>query len=260
MLAARRLAEDPKAAWRAVAGVAIAGFVAGSVAMFPMIMADTAAQETETLAAIVPADEADALAAGLGGELGDRAEVAVVESSGYLEVGDGTAVIEATTAGGNVEAVRTVMTAALPGDPPQREVDGSIMSNGIVSSVRTGVTVVLAVVFLTAAVSAAISAIGSVLDRRQTYRLMHLAGTEQRVLDQARRQETVLPLAIIGGASILAGMVLTSPVIGGVGFDASGALILGTTVALGFTAVIAAGALSRPLLRSVMRDVSPRPD
>lgn len=260
MLAARRLAEDPKAAWRAVAGVAIAGFVAGSVAMFPMIMADTAAQETETIAALVPAEEADGLAAGLSEALGDRAEVAVVESGGYLEAGDGTAVIEATTAGGELEAVRTVMTASLPGDPPQREVDGSIMSNGIVSSVRTGVTVVLAVVFLTAAVSAAISAIGSVLDRRQTYRLLHLAGTEQRVLDQARRQETVLPLAIIGGASILTGMVLTSPVIGGLGFDASGALILGATVAVGFTAVIAAGALSRPLLRSVMRDVSPRPD
>jgi hypothetical protein len=70
----------------------------------------------------------------------------------------------------------------------------------------------------------------------------------------------VLPLAIIGGASILAGMVLTSPVIGGMGFDASGALILGATAAAGVAAVIGAGALSRPLLRSVMRDVSPRPD
>ena len=270
MLAARRLADDPKAAWRAVAGVAIAGFVAGSVAMFPMIQSDTSAQSTETIASMVPADEAEALAAGLSETLGDGAEVAVVESgmvesgavesSGFLTAEEGMAVIEATTSGAELEAVRSTMTAVLPGNPPEREVDSSIMSNRLVASVRTGVTVVLAVVFLTAAVSAAISAIGSVLDRRQTYRLLHLAGTEQRVLDRARRQETVLPLAIIGGASILTGMVLTSPVIGGMGFDASGALILGATVAAGFTAVIAAGALSRPLLRAVMRDVSPRPD
>ncbi|MFC3494588.1 FtsX-like permease family protein [Glycomyces rhizosphaerae] len=260
LLAARRLADDPKAAWRAVAGVAIAGFVAGSVAMFPMLQADTSTQGTETVAAMVPADEADALAAGLGDRLGDAAEVAVVDSSGYLTAEDGKAVIEATTTGAELEAVRSTMTAVLPGDAPEREVDSSIMSNRLIGSVRTGVTVVLAVVFLTAAVSAAISAIGSVLDRRRTYRLLHLAGTEQKVLDDARRQETLLPLGIIGGASILTGMVLTSPVIGGMGFDASGALILGATVAAGVVAVIAAGALSRPLLRSVMHDVSPRPD
>jgi hypothetical protein len=260
LLAARRLADDPKAAWRAVAGVAIAGFVAGSVAMFPMLQTDTSARGTESIAVVVPADEADALAVDLGDRLGDTAEVAVAESSGYLTAGDGQAVIEATTTGARLEAVRTTMTAALPGDPPQREIDSSIMSNRLVGSVRTGVTVVLAVVFVTAAVSAAISAIGSVLDRRQTYRLLHLAGTEQRVLDRARRQETLLPLVTIGGASIATGMVLTAPVIGGMGFDASGALILGATVAAGVAAVIAAGALSRPLLRSVMRDVSPRPD
>lgn len=260
LLAARRLADDPKAAWRAVAGVAIAGFVAGSVAMFPMLQADTSTQGTETVAAMVPADEAEALASDLGDRLGDAAEVAVVDSSGYLTAEDGKAVIEATTTGADLEAVRSTMTAALPGDAPEREVDSSIMSNRLIGSVRTGVTVVLAVVFLTAAVSAAISAIGSVLDRRRTYRLLHLAGTEQKVLDDARRQETLLPLGIIGGASILTGMVLTSPVIGGMGFDASGALILGATVAAGVVAVIAAGALSRPLLRSVMHDVSPRPD
>jgi hypothetical protein len=260
LLAARRLAEDPKAAWRTVSGVAIAGFVAGSVALFPMIVADTSIQSTETIAAVVPEADAEALAATLSTELGGRAEVAVVDSSGFLTADEGAAVIEATTSGAELESVRSTMTALLPGDPPEREIDSSILSNRLVGSVRTGVTVVLAVVFVTAAVSAAISAIGSVLDRRQTYRLLHLAGTPQRVLDQARRQETLLPLAFLGGASVLTGMLLTAPVIGGMGFDVSGALILAATLAVGTASVIAAGALSRPLLRSVMRDVSPRPD
>lgn len=260
LLAARRLAEDPKAAWRAVSGVAIAGFIAGSVAMFPMVIEDTDARATETVASLVPADQAEALAAEVAAALGADAEVAVVESSGYLESGDSTAVVEATTAGANVESVRSTMTRLLPGDPPSREVDASLLSNRLIGSVRTGVTVVLGVVFATAAVSAAISAIGSVLDRRRAYRLLHLAGTPQRVLDRARRQETVLPLAFIGGASVLTGIVLTLPVIGAMGFDVSGALILAATLTLGVAAVIAAGGLSRPLLRSAMRDVSPRPD
>nr|BFF23243.1 hypothetical protein GCM10025732_12080 [Glycomyces mayteni] len=55
-------------------------------------------------------------------------------------------------------------------------------------------------------------------------------------------------------------MLLTAPVIGVMGFDISGALILGATLAAGTASVIAAGALARPLLRSVMQDVSPRPD
>ncbi len=114
--------------------------------------------------------------------------------------------------------------------------------------------------FATAAVSAGISAIGSVLDRRKTYRLLHLSGTPQRVLDAARRQETVLPLALIGGSSVLAGMLITSPLIGAMGLDVSGVLILAVTLAVGAAAVIGAGAASRPLLRSVMADVSPRPD
>ncbi|MEU6858115.1 FtsX-like permease family protein [Glycomyces sp. NPDC046736] len=260
LLAARRLAEDPKAAWRAVSGVAIAGFIAGSVAMFPMVIEDTDARATETVASLVPADQAEALAAEVAAALGTDAEVAVVESSGHLESGDSTAVVEATTAGANVEAVRSTMTRLLPGDPPSREVDASLLSNRLIGSVRTGVTVVLGVVFATAAVSAAISAIGSVLDRRRAYRLLHLAGTPQQVLDRARRQETVLPLAFIGGASVLTGIVLTLPVIGAMGFDVSGVLILAATLTLGVAAVIAAGGLSRPLLRQAMRDVSPRPD
>nr|BFF23242.1 hypothetical protein GCM10025732_12070 [Glycomyces mayteni] len=180
LLAARRLAEDPKAAWRTVSGVAIAGFVAGSVALFPMLVADTGTQAAESIAAMVPEADAEALAATLAADLGDRADVAVVDSSGFLTADPGTAVLEATTSGDDLEAVRSTMTAILPGDPPEREIDSSLMSNRIVSSVRTGVTVVLAVVFITAAVSTAISAIGSVLDRRRTYRLLHLAGTPNK--------------------------------------------------------------------------------
>jgi DNA-binding MarR family transcriptional regulator len=44
------------------------------------------------------------------------------------------------------------------------------------------------VLFATAALSAAVNGLGSILDRRKTYRLLHLSGTPQEVLDRARRQ------------------------------------------------------------------------
>ncbi len=37
-------------------------------------------------------------------------------------------------------------------------------------------------------------------------------------------------------------------------------MILAVTLTVGTAAVIGAGAVSRPLLRSIMNDVSPRPD
>ncbi|GAB3657002.1 ABC transporter permease family protein [Glycomyces tarimensis] len=256
MLAGRRLADDPKAAWRTVSGVAVAGFIAGSVALFPMVQTDTEPRASETLTVLVPAGEAEALAERADAALGGLAEVSVPTAAGDEEYTE----LTATTAGSDVERARTILTAALPGDPPEREVDETIMSNRILGSVRVGVTVVLAVVFATAAVSAGINAIGSVLDRRKTYRLLHLSGTPQEVLDRARRQETVLPLAALGFTSVACGMGMTLPLIGMMGLDVSGLIILAATLAIGTAAVIGAGAASRPLLRSVMSDVSPRPD
>lgn len=55
-------------------------------------------------------------------------------------------------------------------------------------------------------------------------------------------------------------MGLTAPLIGVVGLDMSGVVILGATLTIGTAAVIGTGAISRPLLRSIMNDVRPRPD
>lgn len=260
MLASRRLADDPKAAWRTVAGVAIAGFVAGAVALFPMIETDTDARRTETLTATVEADEAEALAANATEAAGGLAEIELTEPEADFGHEDAM-LITATIDGADLERVRTILTVALDGAVPEREdVDSGIMSNGFVASIRVGVTVVLGVVFITAAMSAAVNGLGSVLDRRKTYRLLHLSGTPRAVLDRARRQETILPLAILGGGSVLTGMLLTAPLIGAMGLDTTGVAILAATLALGTAAVIGAGALSRPLLRAAMEDVSPRPD
>ncbi|GAB3996966.1 hypothetical protein GCM10029992_18540 [Glycomyces albus] len=180
MLAARRLVDDPKAAWRTVAGVALAGFVAGAVALFPMMVTDTDARRTETLTATVEADDAEALAADAAEAVDGMAEIELAEPEADSGL-EGTGVITAATAGADVERVRSLLTVALDGAAPAREeVDDGIVSNGIVGSIRVGVTVVLGVVFMTAAMSAAVNGLGSVLDRRKTYRLLHLSGTPRR--------------------------------------------------------------------------------
>jgi hypothetical protein len=79
------------------------------------------------------------------------------------------------------------------------------------------------------------------------------------VLDRARRLETLIPLTVMGGGSIATGVFCASP-FARLAMSATGVLTLLICVVAGFAGVVAAGALSRPLLRSVTADPAPRPD
>ncbi|MFC4534018.1 FtsX-like permease family protein [Sphaerisporangium dianthi] len=138
-------------------------------------------------------------------------------------------------------------------------IENDPMTAWLLQDIRTGTTIVLVVSFLVAIVSAGITAASSVLDRRQTYALLRLAGTDLEVLDKARRLETLIPLTVMGGGSIVTGMFCAAP-FASLGMSATGVVTLLVCAALGFAGVIAAGALSRPLLRSVTTDPAPRPD
>ncbi|GII91636.1 FtsX-like permease family protein [Sinosporangium siamense] len=129
----------------------------------------------------------------------------------------------------------------------------------LIQDLKTGTIVVLTVSFLVAIASAGITAASSILDRRQTYALLRLAGTPLEVLDRARRAETLIPLTVMGGGSIATGAFTAMSFTGGVP-SADGLIVLGVSVAAGFAGVVAAGALSRPLLRSVTTEPVPRPD
>ncbi|MEU2281791.1 hypothetical protein ABZ614_07525 [Streptomyces sp. NPDC013178] len=59
---------------------------------------------------------------------------------------------------------------------------------------------------MTAIASAGITAASSVLDRRRTYGLLRLAGTPLRILDEARRKEALIPVAVLAGGAVLTGL------------------------------------------------------
>jgi hypothetical protein len=119
---------------------------------------------------------------------------------------------------------------------------------------------VLAASFIIAMTSAGISAAGSVLDRRRTYALLRLAGTPLAVLDRARRWETLLPLALMGGGSLLTGLVCASPFAFASLVSPAAVATLGGFVVVGTAGIVAATALSRPLLRAVTAAPVPQPD
>jgi hypothetical protein len=112
------------------------------------------------------------------------------------------------------------------------------------------------VTFTVAITSAGITAAAAVLDRRRTYALLHLAGTPLRVLDRARNRETLIPVTVLAGGAVAAGLLCGgSMTLAGAdsSFDAHGLTFLAMCCAAGIGGILAAGGLSRPLLRSVTR-------
>ncbi|SDK93041.1 FtsX-like permease family protein [Nonomuraea jiangxiensis] len=259
LLAGRRLVDDPRSAWRTVSGVALTGFVAGFIGLLsPSAFAGDG--EPPQLLVSAPAGQAEAVA----GQARDRLRAAGVRATVRVSRrGTGDALV-ATALGSyadpaTIDRARTALTGLMPGRTPTTRADDERFATQLLADIRMGTTVVLSVSFLVAIASAGITAASSILDRRQTYALLRLAGTPLEVLDRARRAETLVPLTVMGGGAILVGVFCAMPFMIG-GMSVAGAITLGACVVVGFGGVVGAGALSRPLLRSVTADPAPRPD
>jgi len=266
LLAGRRLLDDPRAAWRTVAGVALTGFVAGFLCLMNPSMATLGGESKDRLELTVPAGQSAEVAAKAKERLaGLPAKVTVkkpepdVPRVGGARESGRHETVAATVSGGqeNVDRARTALTGVVAGQPAITQADETGEAY-LLGDLRTGAFTVLTVSFLIAITSAGITGASAVLDRRQTYAMLRLAGTPLPVLDKARRQETLIPLAVMGGGSVLTGLFFASPFAAGFGF--AGALTLVVFVVLGFAGILGASALSRPLLRSVTADPAPRPD
>ncbi|MEV0645681.1 ABC transporter permease [Phytomonospora sp. NPDC050363] len=256
LLAARRLVDDPRAAWRTVAGVALTGFVAGFVGLLsPATLETTDSDRTVLSLRAEDASAVDDVTAVLAAK-GIDGGVEVAES------GKDYAYIAVTVADdpATVDRAKAALTGVVPGQAPIADSDQAAEGRILLGDVQVGVRIVLIVSFLVAIASAGIASASSVLDRRRTYGLLRLAGTPLKVLNHARAIETRIPLLVMGGGAILVGIFCGVPFAAAGAFSPSGLITLATCVVLGFGGVVAASALSRPLLDSVTSSPTPSPD
>lgn len=263
LLAGRRLVDDPRSAWRTVAGVALTGFVAGFLALLNPSSGMLHPHASGRLEVTVPAASA-ASTASLAAQARDRlhglpAKVTVEHGTDPVN-SHATTTLTATVDGGqtDLDRARTALAGLVPGHTATAPADADGASAQLLGDLRTGALTVLGVSFLIAITSAGITGASSVLDRRQTYAMLRLAGTPLEVLDKARRLETLIPLAVMGGGSLLTGLFFATPF--AAGFGLPGVLTLAAFLTLGFAGILGASALSRPLLRAVTTDPAPRPD
>ncbi|MFF6782973.1 FtsX-like permease family protein [Streptomyces sp. NPDC012510] len=256
LLAARRLSDDPRGAWRTVSGLVLAGLVAG---FFTVGQVGLAGYDYRGQVAVrTDHGEVRELAVKAGELLADagvRASVETADPDAWNEMLNGEEGIVAHVRGGQqqMDIASTALSSLSPGNLPytqeyvNAEVDTATRLIG-----EMGLAV-LALGFLVAAASAGLTAAATVLDRRRVYALLRLAGTPLKVLDRARIRETALPLVVLAGGTTATGiyggmkvneMLHLEP-------DASGAVRLALCVALGTATMFAGLAGSRPLLRKV---------
>jgi FtsX-like permease family len=244
LLAGRRILDDPRGAFRPVAGLTLAVFVAGFLAPLTSVVGGSSGDDTalrlrpdgQAPAAVAQQADATLRAAGIGARVtSDRLGALVV-------AGTGTDRDRVRTALGPVAAGTPVVTA--------REARQDAATLG--ADLTTGATIVLVGTFLVAATSTGTAAAARVLDQRRTLRLLCLAGTPLAVLDAARRAETFRPLLVNGAIALALGLLCASPFAAAEGLVApSSLLLLGGTLVAGLVLVAAASAASRPLLRTV---------
>ncbi|MDX2602229.1 ABC transporter permease [Streptomyces caniscabiei] len=256
LLAARRLSDDPRGAWRTVSGLVLAGLVAGffTVGQIGLVGYDYRGQ----VAVRAEHGEADQLAVRareLLTEAGVKARVETVGSDTYDGILIGEEGVVARVRGGQeqLDTASTALSSLSPGNLPVTQDQVNAEGETTTRLIGEMGLAVLALGFLVAAASAGLTAAATVLDRRRVYALLRLAGTPLKVLDRARIRETALPLVVLAGGTTATGIY------GGIKVneafhlqpDASGAVRLALCVALGTATMFAALAGSRPLLRKV---------
>ncbi|MGN9757978.1 FtsX-like permease family protein [Streptomyces sp. SD31] len=257
LLAARRLSDDPRGAWRTVSGLVLAGFVAG---FFSVGTLGSDGPSHEGQAAVITANAADARhtaaeARTLLHRAGVTATVTVTSEDDYFSLLGGVNGVIAQVSGGQ-ERIDTAVTALTPlgsGRYPISQEYVSAPDDTATGRIATVSTATLVLSFVIAAASAGLTAAADVLDRRRVYGLLRLAGTPLQVLDRARIRETVIPLAALAGGTTAMGvfgaMQLNEQA--GTTINISGFVELVVCVAVGALAMLAAIAGSRPLLRKV---------
>ncbi len=261
LLAARRLSDDPRGAWRTVSGLVLAGFVAGFFSVSQLGSLD--GMDYRNQVAVVTPSTADARhAAAEARTLLDRAGVTATVTTGgaddYDNLLGGNPGVIAHVLGGTerVDTAVTALTSVAAGTPPYTEDYATASDRTAIDRLSEVSTATLALSFAVATASAGLTAAANVLDRRRVYGLLRLAGTPLRVLNRARVRETVLPLVVLAGGTTAMGVYGSYKLnqTADLAINATGALQLAACVVIGALAMFAAIAGSRPLLKKVTAD------
>lgn len=163
----------------------------------------------------------------------------------------------------NVSAVALLgMIAALVGIAPTASggADMDAFSVMLLTDIRTGVIVTLAVGLVVAATSTLVNQGALVFDRAAESVALDHAGVPRALFGAVRRRQVLVPLVATLGISIATGLVLATPFLATYPFEAQGAILVGATALVGVLLTLAAAEACRPLQSHVLDSAGRRND
>ena len=246
LIAGRRLAADPRAGWRPISGVALAGFIAGLLAFGVFDTTSVVFGQPDTLDVLVPTSSASAVVDELhrtrpstAPELSIVVDPRPAGAVSLLSLGDRPATT--LRIAGDGHGLRAAVQAAAPGAPMASGIDIREVHARFPLDAQLGSAVVLVTTFLLAIATLAVTAVTATSERRETYRRLRAAGTPVEVLLGARSREQLGPLVVCTVAAAAAGVVVTAPVVLAAGpAPAVGAVRLVATLFVGVGAAFLA--------------------
>lgn len=256
LLAARRLSDDPRSAWRTVSGLVLAGFIVGFFTVGNAAV--TGYHRPQQIAfASVPSDAIREART----RLSDAAIVASVRRASddidSLPISSDGMTVDVDGGRAQLDRAVTALWTLTPGQPPlvarNYNADVDSFSNRL-KELGNGL---LAISFLAAAASCGLGTAANVIERRSVLTRLRMIGTPLRTIHRARTLETLVPLCTLVGSTVGAGIYAASKLnhaSGGDTVDSASVVRLAVACALGLALVIAAINASRLLVRSLTDD------
>lgn len=243
LLAGRRLADDPKAAFRPVAALVLSGFVTGFLALF---MPYGMAQDSADAALELTTDRGATVA------VAQAARTRLTTAGLTAEVSTGTSrTVTVVVPAADRERYRTALYDVVPGQVPLTAAEKDAENAAIFTDLRLGVALLLGLVFLTAAASTAAGAVGTALDQSGPARALRRSGVPLRVVERSARLAALVPVIGVGLPVVAFGALCGFALSGGkvVTEGSSGLVLLVGQVVVGLVLVAIAGAAGAPVLR-----------
>ncbi|GAA1569815.1 hypothetical protein GCM10009789_24170 [Kribbella sancticallisti] len=242
LLAGRRLADDPKGAFRPVAALVLSGFVTGFLALF---MPYGISQDSTNAQFQLYPKQGQSVA------VAEDAKKRLTEAgfTSDVKTGDQSVTISVSTT--DREKVRTVLYDVVPSQVPLTDWEKDEQEAGIYLDLRLGVALLLGLVFVTGAASTAAGAVGTALDQAAPAKALRRSGVPLQVIERSARLAAVVPVVGVGlpvvgfgalcGLAVSGGQVITE--------GSSGVILLVGQVIIGLVLVFVAGAAGAPVLR-----------
>lgn len=247
LVAARRMADDPVAAYRQVGSLALAAFVAGMLLATSSSLHSTPTSES-TLRVVVPEASIDQARLALERVPGvERVEVTGDEWGGPPELNAELATPSVA------DDARAALADASPAAIAMTDREQGAMDDLAVEDFGRAALLLFFAVLAAAMVTIAASSVGSLVDQQRALTTLRTMGIPIESLRAARRRAVVAPVALSGSLAALAGAWLGSRAAQSAP-SASGIALLTVVVGAGIIGTVAAQESTTPLMRSLTGD------